>query len=74
MGEDNDVCLIIAKTTQTSFRTRHIGIEFHFIRDAVTRKDIHMEHVPSADNLADIMTKPLRGPSFIRHRAIILSI
>ena len=74
MGEDNDACFSIATTTQTSFRTRHIRIEFHFIRDAITNGEIHLEHVPSADNPADMMTKPLRGAAFVRHRARLLSV
>ena len=73
MGEDNEACIAIAQTTQTSFRTRHICIEYHFIRDAVLGQQIHMEYVPSADNPDDVMTKPLRGPVFLRHRAVILS-
>lgn len=35
IGEDHEDCLTIATTTQTSHRTRHICIEFHFIRDAI---------------------------------------
>jgi hypothetical protein len=73
IGEDNEACMTIATTTQTSFRTRHIKIEFHFIRDAIKAQDIHLEYVPSADNPADMMTKPLRGSVFIRHRSTILS-
>ena len=41
IGEDNDACLKIATTTQTSFRTRHLRIEFHFIRDAIQRQEIY---------------------------------
>jgi histone deacetylase 1/2 len=73
MGEDNEACMTIASTTQTSQRTRHIRIEFHFIRDAIARQQIHLEYVPSEDNPADMMTKPLRGPAFMRHRATSLS-
>ena len=72
IGEDNEACLKIATTTQTSFRTRHLRIEFHFIRDAVQRKEVYLERVPSVDNPADLMTKPLRGHPFVRHRATIL--
>ena len=74
IGEDNNACLTIATTTQTSLRTRHIRIEWHFIREAVQNGDIHLEHVPSEDNPADAMTKPLRGPAFFRHRATLLGI
>ncbi len=73
MGEDNEACMTIATTTQTSFRTRHIRIEYHFIRDAILSKEVHLEYVPSAYNPADTMTKPLRGPVFDSHRAAILN-
>ncbi len=65
IGEDNEACMTIATITRTSFRTRRVRIEFHFIRDAIKAKDIHLEYVSSADNPADMMTKPLRGPVFI---------
>ncbi len=74
MGEDNEACMTIATTTQTPFLTRRIRIEFYFIRDAITDKEIHLEYVPSADNPANLMTEPLRGPAFLRHRATIMSI
>ena len=42
IGEDNDACLKIATTTRTSFKTRHLRIEFHFIRDAIKRQEIYL--------------------------------
>ena len=74
IGEDNHACLSIATTTQTSFKTRHIRIEFHFIRDAIHRKDISVEYVESAANPADIFTKPLKTAAFQRHRATVLNL
>ena len=74
IGEDNEARMTIATNTHTSFRTHHIRIEFQFIRDAIKNKDIHLEYVPSAENPADSMTKPLRGPVFLRHRAFLLGI
>ena len=72
IGEDNDACLKIVTITQTSFRTRHLRIKFHFIRDAVQRKEIYSERVPSVDNPTGLMTKPFRGHPFVRQRATIL--
>ena len=74
IGEDNDACLSIATTTQTSFKTRHIRIEFHFIRDAIRRKDVAVEYVESAANPADVFTKPLKTSAFQRHRSTILNL
>jgi hypothetical protein len=72
IGEDNQACLSIATTTQTSFRTRHIRIEFHFIRDAIQRGDIAVEYVSSTSNPADMFTKPLKTSAFTHHRSTIL--
>ena len=39
-------------------RSKHIDIKFHFIREKYTNGFINVTHVPSGENLADIMTKP----------------
>ena len=72
IGEDNQACLSIATTTMTSFRTRHIRVEFHFIRDAIQRGDLLVEYVSSASNPADMFTKPLNSSTFIHHRSTIM--
>ena len=47
---------------------KHIDIRHHFIRDAKERGEIDIDHVPSADQTADILTKPLGRLLFERHR------
>jgi len=42
------------------------------VRYAEKSKGIFLTKVPTAENLADIITKPLVGDTFIRHRAAIL--
>ena len=42
-----------------SQRTKHIDLRFHFIRNAIERGLVHFEHVPSDENKADFLTKPL---------------
>lgn len=64
IGEDNDACISIATTTRTSFKTRHIRIEFHFILDTIRRKDIAIVYVESAATHADNFTKPLKTAVF----------
>ncbi|XP_067933781.1 uncharacterized protein [Watersipora subatra] len=36
--------------------TKHIDVRYHFIRE---RHDAEYQYIPSSDNLADILTKPL---------------
>ena len=40
-------------------RTKHIEIDFHFLRDMVNRKQLIIRHVASSDQIADILTKHL---------------
>ena len=52
-------------------RTKHIDIRHHFIHDAKERGEIDIDHVPSADQTADILTKPLGRLLFERHHEAI---
>lgn len=45
-------------------RTKHIDVRHHFIQAAVKSGEIRIEWVPSAEQLADIFTKPLGAQSF----------
>ncbi|PHT93176.1 hypothetical protein T459_01058 [Capsicum annuum] len=40
-------------------RTKHVKIDFHFVRDKVARKDLLVQFLSSKDQLTDILTKPL---------------
>ncbi|XP_071679680.1 uncharacterized protein [Lolium perenne] len=45
-------------------RTKNIEVDFHFVRERVARKLLHIKFIPSRDQLADIFTKPLSLPLF----------
>jgi len=38
---------------------KHIQIDLHFVRDLVHRGAIHVRHVHTQNQLADLLTKPL---------------
>lgn len=42
-------------------RTKHIDIKFHFVRESISAGKLALEHVPTEDMVADILTKPLVG-------------
>ncbi|XP_019189092.1 PREDICTED: uncharacterized protein LOC109183453 [Ipomoea nil] len=45
-------------------RTKHVEIDFHFVRDKVASGDLLVNFVSTKDQIADIFTKPLAGPRF----------
>jgi hypothetical protein len=45
-------------------RTKHIEIDFHFVRDKVASKSLAVRFISSKDNLADIFTKPTASSHF----------
>uniref|UniRef100_A0A2N9H7Q7 Integrase catalytic domain-containing protein n=1 Tax=Fagus sylvatica TaxID=28930 RepID=A0A2N9H7Q7_FAGSY len=46
-------------------RTKHIEVDFHFVRERVLRKDLKVKFVSTVDQLADIFTKSLPTQRFI---------
>jgi histone deacetylase 1/2 len=45
-------------------RTKHIEVDYHFVRERVAQKRLHIKFILSKDQLADIFTKPLPLPLF----------
>lgn len=45
-------------------RLKHIDVALHYARDCVTAKEIRLQHVKSAEQVADLLTKPLPGPAY----------
>ncbi|GKB86996.1 hypothetical protein Tco_0959268 [Tanacetum coccineum] len=61
---DNKGAIDLSKNPVKHSRTKHIKIRHHFLRDNVQKGHISIEKVPSVDNTADILTKPLKRESF----------
>ncbi|XP_019200291.1 PREDICTED: uncharacterized protein LOC109193920 [Ipomoea nil] len=45
-------------------RTKHVEIDYHFVRDRVASGDIHVNFISTKDQLGDIFTKALPSPRF----------
>jgi hypothetical protein len=65
---DNRGAITLTKNTKDHGKIKHIDIRHHYIRELVQAGNIILEQVPSADNLADLFTKPL--PRDHHHRLL----
>ena len=63
---DNIGAGYMAEKALNNKRTKHIDIRFHWIRQLVKDKLIELFYVPTADNVADIMTKALPPQTFLK--------
>ena len=52
-------------------KMKHIAIDLHFVRDFVQRGQLHVAHVHTDDQLADLLTKPLARSRFQQLRSKI---
>nr|GEW50182.1 copia protein [Tanacetum cinerariifolium] len=61
---DNKGAIDLSKNPVLYSRTKHIEIRHHFLRDNVQKGNFSIEKVSSEDNIADILTKPLKQEPF----------
>eukprot|EP00253_Pinus_taeda_P016032 PITA_16032 len=56
---DNTSAINISKNPIMHSKTKHIPIKYHFLREQVLEQKVKLEYVPSKEQVADILTKPL---------------
>ncbi|GJU12674.1 hypothetical protein Tco_1135070 [Tanacetum coccineum] len=61
---DSKGAIDLSKNPVQHSHTKHIEIRHHFLRDNVQKRHISIKKVPFVDNIADILTKPLKRESF----------
>ena len=65
---DNNAAIKISEQQGVSKLTKHFDLAVHRIRDEVEHRRMRNVHVVTDDQTADIFTKPLADPVFLRHR------
>eukprot|EP00253_Pinus_taeda_P005890 PITA_05890 len=56
---DNPSAINISRNPIMHSKTKHIPIKYHFLREQVLERKVKLEYVPSKEQVADILTKPL---------------
>ena len=62
--EDNSGALALAQNGNFTKWSKHINVAYHFVNDFVNKGLIKVIKIPSADNMADTLTKALRQIKF----------
>jgi hypothetical protein len=61
---DNQSCVKLFENPVFHDRLKHIEIKYHYIRDMLQMKEVHVQHLPTHEQIADIFTKPLANMKF----------
>eukprot|EP00253_Pinus_taeda_P031507 PITA_31507 len=61
---DNTSAISISKNPVMHSKAKHIPIKYHFLREQVLEQKVKLEYVPSKEQVADILTKPLPRETF----------
>ena len=74
MYEDNEGAKALAENPQSSHRSKHIDVRFHFLRELVRLGQVTIHSVASAEQHADILTKPLGRKASRRYRDYLMNL
>lgn len=66
LWSDNKSALALASNPVFHARTNHVEIDVHFIREKVQAQEIDIGFVPSEDQVADLLTKPMSEADFLK--------
>jgi Reverse transcriptase (RNA-dependent DNA polymerase) len=70
--EDNSGALAMAQTPKMRPRTRHMNLKYHHFREAVTSGLVSIHAINTAEQVADILTKPLPVLQFRKLRKYMM--
>ena len=70
---DNVSTLAIASNPVFHARTKHIEVDYHFVREKVLQKDLQVKYIATGDQLAGVFTKslPTSRFSFLRSKIMV---
>lgn len=68
---DKQGAIALAKNPQYIPRTKHTSIQNHWIRERIDGKEVALVYIPTDQQTADSLTKPLTKDCFLAFRAAL---
>jgi hypothetical protein len=68
---DNMSAIALSRNPVHHERSKHIDTKFHFLRECIEDGKVEVDHIGTADQLADIFTKSLGRIKFIELRSAL---
>ena len=65
---DNSSTIKLSKNLIMHGRSKHINVRFHFLRNLTKKEVVKLVHCGTNDQVADILTKPLKLKVFLKLR------
>jgi hypothetical protein len=65
---DNQSAIDLSKNPEYHARSKHIDIQYHYVREVIQNGQVTLKYVPTKDNIADVFTKPLSPAIFNRFK------
>lgn len=67
---DNISAIALARNPVFHSRTKHIAVDYHYVRELVARKLLDIKYISSVDQVADIFTKGLHPQrlKYLQHK------
>lgn len=62
---DNQAAISFSNSSVENYRTKHIDVKYHFLRNLLYDKVFEVKFIKSKDNVADIFTKPMIKESLV---------
>ncbi|KAB2608352.1 hypothetical protein D8674_011520 [Pyrus ussuriensis x Pyrus communis] len=64
---DNLSALALSSNPVFHSKIKHLDTDYHFVREKVQRGDLLVQYIPTEEQVADVFTKGLHSPVFVKH-------
>ena len=70
---DNQSAIAVSKNGVKGERTKHVDVKYHFVTETVESGKVTLKWIPTQQQQADIFTKALAAPVFVKLRAELMT-